>query len=60
MAMNTKRTRSIRIRVTDEEHEQLRRRKQQPRLAAWMREHCLDADVASVRRVARIEPTLLR
>ena len=59
-AMNTKRTKSIRIRVTDEEHEQLRRRKQQPRLAAWMREHCLAADVAPVHQVARIEPSLLR
>ena len=60
MAMNTKRTRSIRIRVTEEEHEQLRRRKQQPRLAAWMREHCLAADVATVHRIPRIDPSLHR
>ena len=58
--MSTKRTKSIRIRVTDEEHEQLRRRKQQPRLAAWMREHCLAADVAAAHRVPRIDPSLLR
>ena len=58
--MSTKRTRSIRIRLTDEEHEQLRRRKQQPRLAAWIREHCLAADVAPVHRVPRIDPSLQR
>ena len=60
MPERLKRTRAIRIRLTAEEHEQLLARKRKPRLAQWVREHCLGADVPMVNQVARIDPALLR
>ena len=60
MVINTKRTKSIRIRLTDEEHEQLQRRKQKARLAQWIRERCLAADVPVVDRSVPIDPALQR
>ena len=58
--MKTKRTKSIRIRLTQEEHEQLQRRKTKSRLAQWIRERCLAVDVPIVDRSVPIDPALLR
>ena len=60
MTDKLKRDKYIGIRLTAEEHEQLQRRKLRPRLAQWMREHCLAAVVPKVNQVARIDPALLR
>ena len=54
------RTCAIKIRLTDDEHAQLIKRSRKPRLAAWMREHCLAADVLEINQVARMDPALLR
>ena len=60
MAIQSKRKKFIGIRLTEDEHDQLQARKLKPRLAAWMRDHCLGADVPLVNQVARIDPVLLR
>ena len=54
------RTRAIKIRLSDDEHTRLRERSRRPRLAAWIREHCLAAEVLEINQVARMDPELLR
>ena len=58
--MADKRVREIKIRLTESEHVQLLERSQSPRLAKWIREHCLAADVPAAQRVMRIDPALKR
>ena len=58
--MAGKRLREIKIRLTESEHMQLLERSQSPRLAKWIREHCLAADVPAAQRVMRIDPALQR
>lgn len=60
MTDRPRRNKFIGIRLTDDEHGQLQRRKLRPRLAQWMREHCLAAEVPEAAQVARIDPALLR
>lgn len=58
--MAEKRKREIKIRLTESEHKQLLERSQSPRLAKWVREHCLAVEVPAAQRVVRIDPALLR
>ena len=58
--MTDKRRREIKIRLTESEHAQLLERSQSSRLAKWIREHCLAADVPVAQRVMRIDPVLQR
>ena len=60
MTETLKRTKYIGIRLTEAEHEQLRMRSRSPRLAKWIREHCLAVEVPDAHRVLRIDPALLR
>ena len=60
MTDKPRRTKFIGIRLTDDEHDELQRRKSQPRLAQWMREYCLAAEVPKSDQVTRIDPALLR
>ena len=60
MSGTLKRTKYIGIRLTEAEHEQLLERSMSPRLAKWIREHCLAAAVPDAHRVLRIDPALLR
>lgn len=59
--MTDKRTKEIKIRLTDAEHAQLLERSQKARLAEWMREYCLSA-AAKRPRISppKVEPALLR
>lgn len=55
------RNKSIKIAVTDSELEALKSRCPKPRLAEWMREHCLDVQPAKRRSPPpSIDPALLR
>ncbi len=57
----TKRTKSIKIFVTEEEHKILMDKKNKFHLAAWMREFCLDADSTKTTKVVPdVDPKLLR
>ncbi len=57
----TKRTKSIKIFVTDEEHQILMAKKTKYHLAAWMREFCIDADtIKTTAVVPNVDPKLLR
>jgi len=51
------RNKEIKVRLTQEEYEQLLQRKTKPRLAEWMRETCLDQKPR--KEVATIDPLLL-
>jgi len=51
------RSKEIKIRLTEEEYEQLLQRKTKPRLAEWMRETCLDQKPR--KKVSTVDPLLL-
>lgn len=55
-----KRTKIIKIRATESEYSELQKRSVKPRLAEWMREHCLDAKVPRANKVPNVDPALLR
>ena len=55
-----KRTKIIKIRVNDSEYFELVQRRLKPRLAEWMREHCLGTKVPRAKTVPKIDPALLR
>ena len=52
-----KRTKAIKIRLTDEEHERLKELKQGNELATWMRTTCLNIGAAQQ---AKTDPQILR
>lgn len=56
----TKRERIIKIRATDSEYRELVARCPKPRLAEWIREHCLGAKVPRANTVPNVDPQLLR
>lgn len=58
--MESRRIKAIKIRVTESEFAALSERSKKPRLAEWMREHCLDASVPRSRKVPDVDPALLR
>ncbi len=60
MAMKEIRDKEIKIRVTESEYDELLSRSRKPRLAEWMREHCLGAKVPRSNTVPRVDPDLLR
>jgi len=51
------RNKEIKVRLTEEEYEQLLQRKTKPRLAEWIRETCLDQKPK--KEVATVDPLLL-
>jgi len=51
------RNKEIKVRLTQEEYEQLLQRKTKPRLAEWIRETCLDQKTK--KEVATVDPLLL-
>jgi len=51
------RNKEIKVRLTQEEYEQLLQRKTKPRLAEWIRETCLDQKPR--KKVATVDPLLL-
>lgn len=55
-----KREKIIKIRATESEYSDLVARCPKPRLAEWMREHCLGAKVPRVNAVPKVDPALLR
>ena len=55
-----KREKIIKIRATESEYKDLVTRCPKPRLAEWMREHCLGAKVPKANAVPNIDPALLR
>ena len=55
-----KREKIIKIRATESEYKDLLARSQKPRLAQWMREHCLGARVPKVNKIPNVDPVLLR
>lgn len=55
--MSEKRTKAIKIRLTDEEHERLKELKQGNELATWMRTTCLNIGAAQQ---AKTDPQILR
>ena len=55
-----KRERIIKIRATESEYQDLVARCPKPRLAEWMREHCLGAKVAKANVLPKVDPALLR
>ena len=55
--MSEKRTKAIKIRLTDEEHERLKELKQGNELATWMRTTCLNIGAAQQ---AKADPQILR
>lgn len=60
--MSVTRTKIIKIRATDDEYAELVARSTKPKLAEWMRDTCLGADIRSTKsaRMPRIDPVLLR
>lgn len=58
----SKRTKSIKVRVSEEELEQLRVNSTRSELARWMREHCLANDLKPKKSkvVSEVSPDLLR
>lgn len=56
------RTKVIKVRVSDAEHQRLQALASRPELARWMREHCLGADTGTRRRgdPPPADPALLR
>lgn len=55
-----KREKIIKIRCTDSEYEELKKRSPKPRLAEWMREKCLDVKPPRSRKVPDADPALIR
>ena len=55
--MSEKRTKAIKIRLTDEEHERLKELQQGNELATWMRTTCLNIGAAQQ---AKADPQILR
>lgn len=55
-----KREKIIKIRATESEYNELLGRCHKPRLAEWMREHCLGTKVPRANAVPNIAPALLR
>ncbi|NOI26829.1 MobC family plasmid mobilization relaxosome protein [Vibrio mediterranei] len=55
-----KREKIIKIRVTVTEYQSLVLRSRKPRLAEWMREHCLGSKVPRANKIPNIDPMLLR
>lgn len=55
-----KRERVIKIRATESEYNELVARCPKPRLAEWMREHCLGTKVPRANAVPNVDPALLR
>jgi hypothetical protein len=55
-----KRENIIKIRVTESEYNELVARCRKPRLAEWMREHCLGTKVPRANAVPNVDPALLR
>lgn len=58
--MTEKRTKEIKIRLTDDEHSALIARATSPKLAEWMRESCLDIRKPAARKIPLVDPQLLR
>ena len=58
--MTEKRTKEIKIRLTEEEHSALLARCPSPKLAEWMRETCLDIRKPKARKIPLVDPQLLR
>ena len=58
--MTPKRKKTIKIRVSEEEHCALLDNCSSAQLAKWMREKCLDRQGRRSRRVTKIDPDLLR
>lgn len=57
---SSKRTRIIKLRVSESEHAALQARADSATLAAWMREFCLGAKPKSRTPVPAVDPALLR
>lgn len=55
-----KRTKEIKIRMTDAEHKALLDRCSKPSLAAWMRETCLGEKKTKRSQIQEVDPKLLR
>lgn len=55
-----KREKVIKIRTTESEYQALREKSKKPKLAEWMREHCLDARTPRANKVPEVSPALLR
>ena len=58
--MSERRTRSIKIRLTEQEHQALKVRQVGGRLATWMRAACLGHAKRSAARPGAVPPALLR
>lgn len=58
--MISKRTKEIKIRLTDDEHSALIARATSPKLAEWVRETCLDTRKPAARKIPLVDPQLLR
>lgn len=55
-----KREKIIKIRTTEDEYSDLQQRSRKPRLAEWMREHCLGAKPSRAAQIPPVDPALLR
>ena len=55
-----KRTKEIKVRLTEAEHQALLNRSNMPRLAEWIRTTCLDQKETRKSKVPKIDPDLLR
>lgn len=58
--MTEKRTKEIKIRLTEDEHAALLARCTSKKLAEWMRETCLDVRQPKARKIPLVDPQLLR
>lgn len=58
--MTEKRTKEIKIRLTEDEHAALLARCASQKLAEWMRETCLDVRKPKARKIPLVDPQLLR
>ena len=54
------REKTIKIRVTENELSELHKRSRKPRLAEWMREHCLGVKPSRTAQIPPVDPALLR
>ena len=57
---DVKRTKEIKIRLTESEHKALLNRCTTPSLASWMRESCLNEKRTKQSKVIEVDPKLLR
>ena len=55
-----KRSKEIKIRLTESEHQSLLNRSDMPRLAEWIRNTCLDQKETRKSKIPKIDPELLR